>query len=226
MDMLSVTGALSYGWKTFRARPWFFVQAGILLLLVNLGISLVQSVFEAGAELGDGVVVAVIGLASAVFGMAVSFLVSMGETAFFLKAHDRVESASLKDLWHPQPFWKFVGASVLAGIAILLGLILLIVPGIILGILFMFVGYLVIDRGVGPVDALKQSWALTKGSRWKLFLLSLALLGINILGILALLVGLLVSVPVSFLATTHAYRVLSGKAPNDAPPVLETEPAL
>ena len=217
MGTLLVKGALSYGWNTFRARPWLFVQAGILLLLVNLGVSLVQSVFEAGAELGDGAVVAVVGLASAAFGMAVSFFVSMGETAFFLKAHDKVAEASLKDLWHPKPFWKFVGASVLAGIAIILGLIALIIPGIILGILFMFVGYLVIDQDLKPIDALKRSWALTKGNRWKLFFLSLALIGINILGLLALLIGLLVSVPVSFLAVTHAYRTLSGKEVTEVP---------
>ncbi|HEY1041822.1 MAG TPA: DUF975 family protein [Candidatus Paceibacterota bacterium] len=221
MGTLLVKGALSYGWNTFRARPWLFVQAGILLLLINLGVSLVQSVFEAGAELGDGAVVAIVGLASAAFGMAVSFFVSMGETAFFLKAHDDVQKAALKDLWHPKPFWNFVGASILAGIAIILGFIALIIPGIILGILFMFVGYLVIDQDLKPIDALKRSWELTKGNRWKLFFLSLALIGINILGLLALVVGLLVSVPVSFLAVTHAYRTLSGKAPETVEDTVE-----
>lgn len=220
MGTFSVKGALSYGWNTFRARPWLFVRAGILLLLINLMVSLIQSVFEAGAELGDGAIITVIGLASAAFGMAVSFFVSMGETSFFLKAHDDVTNASLEDLWHPKPFWNFVGATVLAGIAIILGFIALIIPGIILGILFMFVGYLVIDQDLKPMDALKRSWALTKGNRWKLFFLSLALLGINILGLLALIAGLLVSVPVSFLATTHAYRVLSGKEVDETP-VLE-----
>ena len=40
---------------------------------------------------------------------------------------------------------------------------------------------------------------------------------INLLGVIALVVGLLVSIPVSSLAVAHAYRVLSGRTtPQDA----------
>ena len=39
----------------------------------------------------------------------------------------------------------------------------------------------------------------------------LLLVLINLLGLLALVVGLLVSIPVSTLAFVHAYRVLGGK---------------
>ncbi len=134
----------------------------------------------------------------------------MGETSFFLRTHDDTASSELKDLWHPHPFWKFLGTSVLAGIIILIGFILLIVPGIIAAIMFSFVTYLVIEKGMQPVEALKESVRLTKGNRLQLFLLGLALLGVNILGLLALGVGLLVSVPVSYLAATHAYRMISG----------------
>ncbi len=210
MQTFLIKDALSFGWKTFRARPWLFVQAGLLLFLINLAVNLVQSAAETGATLGGDTVVLLVGIVSAIFGIAVSFLMSMGEVAFFLRAHDNLAATELKDLWHPQRFWTFVGAAILAAIAIILGLILFIVPGIILGVLFMFVGYLVIDKGANVKDALKGSWALTKGSRWKLFFLSLALIGINILGLLALIVGLFVSVPVSFLATVYAYRALSG----------------
>jgi uncharacterized membrane protein len=58
--------------------------------------------------------------------------------------------------------------------------------------------------------------ALTKGNRWKLFQLSLALLLLNILGLLALLVGLFVTIPVSFIAMVHAYRALKGEAVEEA----------
>ena len=101
--------------------------------------------------------------------------------------------------------------SVLVGAATIVGLILLIVPGIIIGIMFGFAAYIVIDKEAPPVEALRESLALTKGNRWKLFLLGLALVGINIIGACLLLVGLLVSLPVSTFAVVHAYRVLSGK---------------
>lgn len=209
MQALSVRDCLSFGWNTFKARPWLFIQAGLLLFLVNMGVSLLQTLFELDGQQAGPVVAMLTGIASAIMGIVISFFISMGETAFFLRSHEDVQGASIRDLWHPKPFWKFLGVSLISSILIISGFILLIVPGIFLAILFMFVGYLVIDTGLGPKQALKQSALMTKGSRWKLFGLSLALVGINILGLLALVVGLFVTIPVSFLAVTHAYRVLS-----------------
>ena len=39
---------------------------------------------------------------------------------------------------------------------------------------------------------------------------------INLAGLMALVVGLLVTIPVTSLAFTHAYRVLGGRAASDA----------
>lgn len=221
MATLSVKESLRFGWNTFKSRPWIFVQVGLLLFLVNVAMNLVQSVLEYAGEQSGDISAIGFGLLSLVIGIGVSFLISMGETAFFLKAHTDASTVSFKDLWHPQPFLKFVGASLLAGLMILGGLILLIIPGIIVGIMVMFIGYIVIEEKLGPINAIKRSMALTKGSRWKLFQLALATLLLNILGFLALLVGLFVTIPVSFIAAVHAYRTLKGDVSLDKEPVLE-----
>jgi hypothetical protein len=52
------------------------------------------------------------------------------------------------------------------------------------------------------------NWRITKGHKVQLFLFGLALIGLNILGLLALVVGIVVSVPATWLAVTHAYRKL------------------
>jgi len=211
MNTLSVKESLRHGWNTFKSRPWIFVQVGILLFLINIAINLIQSVVEFAGGQGGEMIALILGLLSVGLGIGVSFLISMGETAFFLRAHNDTASLSFKDLWHPHPFWKFLGASLLAGLMILVGLVLLIVPGIIVGLMVAFVGYIVIDEKLGPIDAIKRSVALTKGSRFKLFQLALATLLLNILGFFALLVGLFVTVPVSFIAMVHAYRTLKGE---------------
>ncbi|MES2931494.1 MAG: hypothetical protein V4682_02220 [Patescibacteria group bacterium] len=216
MNTLSVKESLRHGWNTFKSRPWIFVQVGILLFLLNIAMNLVQSVLEYGGQQGGDMVALALGLLSLALGIGVSFLISMGETAFFLRAHDETANLSFKDLWHPHPFWKFLGASLLAGLMILVGLVLLIVPGIIVGLMVAFVGYIVIDEKLGPIDAIKRSIALTKGSRVKLFQLALATLLLNILGFLALLVGLFVTIPVSFIAMVHAYRTLKGQGVAEA----------
>ena len=52
----------------------------------------------------------------------------------------------------------------------------------------------------------------------------LAVVGINLLGLIALFVGLLVTIPVTVLAMVHAYRTISGGAVA-ATPVIDTVPA-
>lgn len=97
-------------------------------------------------------------------------------------------------------------------LAVAVGLVLLIVPGIIFGLMFMFATFIVIERELGPIDALSESHRLTRGHKWQLFGFVLLLILVNLLGLLALVVGILVSIPVSTLAFVHAYRVLGGKA--------------
>jgi uncharacterized membrane protein len=86
------------------------------------------------------------------------------------------------------------------------------VPGIIFALMFMFTTFIVIDRESGPIDAMKESGRITDGHKWKLLGFTLVLVLINLLGLAALVVGLLVSIPVSSLAFVYAYRLLGGKA--------------
>lgn len=142
--------------------------------------------------------------------LALSALIVMGAIAFFLGAHDNPEGVDYSALWHPTPYWKFFATSILTSLAVTLGLFLLIVPGLIAMVLFMFSTFLVIDRALGPFEAMKASMELTKGNRWPLFGFIVLTALIIFLGVLALGVGLLVAVPIVLLATAYAYRLLSG----------------
>ena len=93
-----------------------------------------------------------------------------------------------------------------------IGIPLLLVLGVIVSLMFIFSGFLVIDRGLGPIEALQESHRITRGYKWSLFGLSLLLLLITLAGLLAFIVGIFVSAPVALLALTHAYRVLSSEA--------------
>jgi uncharacterized membrane protein len=77
---------------------------------------------------------------------------------------------------------------------------------------FFFSFFLVVDSNSDPINALKESWRITKGNKWRLFLLSLVVLILNVFGMLLFLVGLLVTFPVTWLAATHAYRTLASQA--------------
>ncbi len=108
---------------------------------------------------------------SSLASLVVSIFVGLGLTTFSLRAHDNIQGVQIADLWNPGPFWRFLGAHILTAIAIALGFLALIVPGIILALGLAFVPYLVVERGLGPIDAIKESWRITKGHKWQLFLL-------------------------------------------------------
>jgi uncharacterized membrane protein len=192
------------GWDIFNKRALFFVGLTLIYLIVSGLISGLSSAL--GASFGKD---AAAGGVSFLVSYPLSTLLAMGLLAFTLKAYDSIDTVKVADLWHPQSFLNYVGASILVTLIIILGYILLIVPGVIASLALMFATYLVIDHDLGPVEALKESVRITQGNRWNLFVLGLALVGINILGFLCLIVGLLVSLPVSGLALVHAYRFLS-----------------
>ena len=203
----SAGAAIRFGWETFKRRPWIFIGSAFLILLAsglsNGLTSAIDAAFTGSVE--DPSIV------GTVINLALGTLISMGATAFYLAGHDNPDTADLSLLWHPQPFWKYLGASLLLSFTVAVGFVLLIVPGVIFALMFMFAPFIVIERVLGPIDAMKASNQLTRGHKWQLLGLVLLLVLINLLGLVALVVGLLVSIPVSTLAFVHAYRVLGGR---------------
>lgn len=91
---------------------------------------------------------------------------------------------------------KALGVYFLMVILIIIGIILLIVPGIILALGLSMVYYVMIDKPeLGVVDTLKESWRIMKGNKTKLLGLSLRFIPWAILGILCLVVGIIFVLP-------------------------------
>jgi uncharacterized membrane protein len=200
--------AIRFGWETFKKRPWFFVGASVVIAIAYIIVGLISS----GVDAGLGGSAEDPTAAGSIINFVLGTFISMGVTAFYLAAHDNPQTVELSALWHPRPFLKFLGASILVTFAVVIGLALLIVPGIIAMLFFLFTTFIVIDRDLGPIDAMKESMRITSGHRWTLLGLVVLLTLIALLGAIALGVGLLVALPVITLAFAHAYRVLSAKA--------------
>lgn len=64
----------------------------------------------------------------------------------------------------------------------------------------------------GPIDCLKRSWALTRGSWWRIFGLALLMGLIAIAGVCLCGVGLIAAIPVIYFAFAHAYEQLRARA--------------
>lgn len=106
--------------------------------------------------------------------------------------------------------FKFFGASAIYVIISTLGSVALIVPGVYLSLRLQFYGAVLAESPKTKIiEAFKISWKITQGSTRNLFMLALAITGINILGFLALVVGLLFTAPISLLAMVYSYKKLS-----------------
>lgn len=210
MNKLSVSEALRFGWETFKKRPGILIGGFVGAMLVS-GIS--SGILTPADEANPGLVGVLMIIASVVIGI----LIEIGMLTFAIRAHDNIEKVEIKDLWNPAPLWWYILGQIAVGLTVLVGFILLVIPGIIAMLGLLFSSYLIVDKKRGPIEAMKESWRITNGHKWQLLLFVLAIVGVNILGILALLVGLLVTVPVSALATVHVYRFLEHKA-NDMTP--------
>ncbi|HET9727044.1 MAG TPA: glycerophosphoryl diester phosphodiesterase membrane domain-containing protein [Gemmatimonadales bacterium] len=67
-------------------------------------------------------------------------------------------------------------ASLLMGLVILLGFLLMVIPGVILAVgLAVAIPAVVLEAGRSASGALSRSWELTRGSRWRIFGLGLTL---------------------------------------------------
>lgn len=106
-------------------------------------------------------------------------------------------------------FWRYLGASILYGLIVLGGFLLLIVPGVIWFLKFSLWPYFLVDQNVGVIESLKLSARATKGYKPSLFVLYIYLGAVNFLGIVALFVGLFFTAPITLLAIAWVYRRLS-----------------
>jgi hypothetical protein len=62
-----------------------------------------------------------------------------------------------------------------------------------------------VDQDLGPIECLKESWRLTDNEKFDLFVWGLAVFGINLVGFLCCIIGLLVTVPLTAIGSAYIY---------------------
>ncbi len=112
---------------------------------------------------------------------------------------------------------RFMGKIFVGGfcqqIAVGIASLFCLVPGVILGLGLSMWTFLVVDRNMGGVDALKESWEITKGHKMTLFLLILLQFLVILAGELVCGLGALVAQPIVLVSNAFAYMRLSGQQP-------------
>ena len=203
--VFSTSEALHFGWNTTKSNLGFFIGFLIVAPILPMIPVLFMAFLVILRILPENILI------STIFGLicvVLAILVPMGIVKTALRFCDQ-ENGRLSDLFSQyRLFFKHALAYVLYFLILFGGMILLIIPGIIWSIKFWFFDYFVIDKGLGPIEALKQSSAITRGAKWQLLGFFIVMWLINALGALLLLVGLFVTIPTTMLATAFVYRKL------------------
>lgn len=213
-----ILDALRYGWQSFKANIPFFLGFMIVMgLLTIIPDYVADKIFEPKSTplIITKIILRLIGL-----------VLGMVSTRISLDIYDSGQPNlhRIGELF-PLILTYIVGKFIYA-LIFLIGLFLLIVPGIIFAYMFLYVGYLMIDRNIGALEgwnpimwivlafrgtfeALAESRILTDGYKWKLFFFSIAVAVVNLIGVVCLFVGLFVTIPTTLMASVYVYRKLA-----------------
>jgi len=200
---------LARSWELFTRHLWIILGAIAVIAVTGAVFSGIDSRLESWAAHSSwSVTEQVAGLARlGVFGVswAVNILLTLGSIRIYLKAA-RDEGPRFKDLFGEGRY--LVGgfvASMITLVGVAAGTMLLIVPGVILMLGWMFSLVAMVDQDLGPMEAIRESWRITSGEKGGLLLWTLVCAGLMLAGLLACGVGIFVATPVCGLGTTLIY---------------------
>jgi hypothetical protein len=138
--------------------------------------------------------------------------ISFGMMRYFLRLSD-MGSASLRELFISLGMFAHACmAFLLLIVLVLCGLFLLVLPGVYVALRLSQTLYFVLDRNEGALNALKMSWAATKGYSWALFFVYMIMGIINAIGGSFAFLAL-ISIPVHFIMQALVYRKLTQQLP-------------
>lgn len=187
---MDIGGYIGHGWNTFKANPGPFILVTVAVMLANVAISILGNFlpFMLGSVVSVGV-----------SGLALGALAQMG-----LKG-SRGQAVELADvtvvLQRPVDF-------IVVGLATSVGVLACFVGVVVTQALFMFAAFLVLG-GVGYQDALRASMNASKARFMDVLLLVIVMFVLNMVGALLCGLGLLVTVPVGFIAMAKAFDDLA-----------------
>ena len=189
--MITTGAAFRYGWETLKKDFWYFIGISVLYgVITNIPNS-------KGTRSGFSIL-----------GIFISAWLMGGLYRLLLDYKDGKKQEFSVLFTQLKHYWRILGGSILVGLIVIGGLILLIVPGIIWGLRYMFTIMLIVDKNMDVGTAMHASAEMTRGIKGKLFVFALACLGTMVLGVICLGVGVFVAMPVVWLAFVYLYRSL------------------
>ena len=122
----------------------------------------------------------------------------------------RGEPLQVKDIFHVfKNYSNAIFGNLLVAVIVGIGFMFLIIPGIVFACKLSFVPYLIVDKKMEAVAAVKTSWHMTQGHAWKIFRMYIVAFFVSLLGLILVGVGLILSIMWIRLAFASLYYAIT-----------------
>lgn len=212
--------AMKYGWTAFTRNAAPFLVLSAVYLVIGLSANLASNLITTGSvtgfgesdpspDIGEMLGRQAVGLGLSFVASFISWLIGV---AMMRGALDVVDTGrtDLGAMFTRISWGSVVGAALLTTLAIWVGLVACILPGVVIGFLLWFVLPAVVD-GESATGSLSASVRFTTGHLGETLLFFLLTIAISIAGACACGVGLLVAIPVLMIGMAYTWRVLQGR---------------
>jgi hypothetical protein len=217
----SIGGSFGYGWKKMFEKA--FLPLFIAVIIAGVLNGPVGASWKADDNFGLHFLML---FPVILFGLAYKFMfmpiIDYGENFLFLKAM-RDEEAELRVLFDgfKKRYLDIVLANLIVFALVMIGMVMLIIPGIIIWCRLVFVPYLVMDKNLEPMKAVEKSWHMTRGHGWTIFFMGVISFFLIIGGLIVFIFGILISIMWIHSAFASLYQaVLNQDEENNPIPIL------
>ena len=201
---------IGYGWGVMCSNLWFFVGLGLVYIIL-LYLPSIAGIAVDYIEMPEPLYM-ILGISLQVIYYVVNAVLTIGMIKIGLSFCDerKPKISTLFDAF--DCFWRYIGVAIVYSLIVIGGLLLFIVPGIIWSIKYSLCYYFVVDKGLGPIEAIKASGRATDGVKWDLFGFNIFACMIVYAGLLCFIVGILATYPIALIGYALVYRQLAAQS--------------
>ena len=187
-------------WKHTKSQIWVLVGLFIGFSILSMIVTLFG--MPAQGSIVGRVIVQIVSL-------LISCIFMLGYVKNIFQALDGEEPQFSAYGQQSRKIITYLIANILFSIAVCIGMVLLIIPGIYLYLRLQFFTAFIVEEDCGIIESLQKSWNMTQGQTLPLFLLLLTMIGTAIVGCILFFVGFFVAVPIIYMMQCYTFRKLN-----------------
>lgn len=199
-----------FGWNTLKSNLSFFTVLMVIVAGLYYIVPLIQMIFMSDMVSTPQASMLWLAIISAFLYLIIYQVSELGLITIALEFRDGV-AHNIEDFFkNYRLIPNFFIGTIIYGLMVTIGFILFVIPGIYLSLKYLFYGYLIVDKGLGPIEALKESGRMTDGAIKDLIVYLLTLWCGS--AVIMMILGIFIIAPLGFISAAISKELAAGFA--------------